>query len=594
LIPFVLLLPLVAAIIAIVADKDRTHARYIAFSASVVSLAMLLLIDSGTSSIAWFTVSDTEVSIITSVTPLSYILMFVVLIVGALVFAYSLEFMNLPSEWKRYYIELLAFEASMLAFAMAGNFILFFIAWEFLSLTSYLLIGFWHFKERANAAARKTVTIILIGDIALFASMVIIQCTFGTLAFSDLMAQAGSGQIPGIIGFLLVVAIATKSAQFPFQEWLPDAMEGPTPVSAYLHSSTMVKAGVFAAIILFPILQAASVTPILFAIGAMTALFGMFSAMQETHVKKVLAYSTVQEIGLMLSAVAVNALLAAVFFFFAQSFYKALLFFSSGVAIKTNDKEDLNELSGIRRNKIVYVTTLFGVLALAGFIPFGGFFANIGISSAFSDNAFVYLLMSLIGFGTSFYIFRWFFLQDKRAANPRIMLNYNAIPNSMTYGMVMLAGLSLAASAGFFLFPGIISNVGALTTGTILAPGLLDGAMETALVATGAFIGYRMYKQAKAGALKAQVPIRTGAYNFVYTANMFNDIYAGATSAVYTLAGGAAVFDALISDFFDWIGHVALKTGVIARMMATGGINAYVLIFVFGLLVILIAAFVMG
>jgi NADH-quinone oxidoreductase subunit L len=492
-------------------------------------------------------------------------------------------------------VEMLAFEAAMLAFAMAGNFILLFIAWEFLSLMSYLLIGFWHYKERATSAARKTITIVLIGDVCLLASIIILQSAFGTLTFSDIISQLNSVQVPGVVGILLVIAIATKSAQFPFHEWLPDAMEGPTPVSAYLHSTTMVKAGVFAAIVLFPILQATNSMPLLFTLGTITALYGMFSAMQETHVKKVLAYSTMQEIGLMLAAVSVNALLAATYFFFAQSFYKALLFFSSGVVMKANEKENLNELSGIRRNRLVYVATLLGILALAGFVPFDGFFAGIGISSTFANDPFVYLLMSLISLGTSFYIFRWFLLQDKRASNPRIMLNYNSVPNSMTYGMVLLAIMTVVASAAFFLFPDILSGVEVISMSVNQAPGLMDAAIETVLVAVGAFVCYRIYKQPKAAANAkskpaARIPERS--YKFMHTGKTFNDVYSGVADIVYLFAGGALMFDAFLGDFFDWIGHITMKSGLVVRRLAAGGINSYITVFVIGLILVLIAAFV--
>ena len=350
--PFTLLLPLLTAILVIILDRNRGHAKYVALAGSVASLALLPFIDSGTIAFDWFTAGGLQVNIVASVAPLNYMLLLIVTLIGVLVFLYSFEFMSLPSEWKRYYIEMLAFEAAMLAFAMAGNFILFFIAWEFLSLTSYLLIGFWHSRDRAIAAARKTITIILIGDVCLLASMVMLQSTFGTLTFSGIIGGLGSTAFPGAVGLLLVIAIATKSAQFPFHEWLPDAMEGPTPVSAYLHSSTMVKAGVFASIVLAPILYMGGAMPFLFAIGMLTALFGMFNAMREKHIKRVLAYSTVQELGLMFMAVSSNALLAAAYFFFAQSFYKALLFFSSGVVMKSNDdKEDLDELSGIKKEQ---------------------------------------------------------------------------------------------------------------------------------------------------------------------------------------------------------------------------------------------------
>jgi NADH-quinone oxidoreductase subunit L len=373
-------------------------------------------------------------------------------------------------------------------------------------------------------------------------------------------------------------------------------MEGPTPVSAYLHSTTMVKAGVFAAIVLAPILYAANAMMFLFAIGMLTALFGMFNAMRERHIKKILAYSTVQELGLMFMAVSSNALLAAVYFFFAQSFYKALLFFGSGVVMKANDdKEDIEDLSGMKKNRIVYITTLFGVLALAGFIPFDGFFANVGIAAVFSMNLVVYAVISLISMGTSFYIFRWLIVQNKKTVNPRALLNYNSVPGSMSYSMLVLAVITVLAGVAFLLLPGLLSNANLVTSGKGVSLGIPDMAIETVLVAAGALLGYFVYRKRKVVETKKKAgsaPARS--YEFVYTAGIFNNAYAKVAAFVEVVAGGASRLDVKLNDAFDDLGNIALGSGNRMRKLANGGINTYVLIFVAGLLIIVAAALVIS
>lgn len=588
--PLILLLPLLVAILAIILNKNHALTSYIALAGSVVSLLLLPFITGGTSSIDWFAVSNMQVGIVIEVTMLNYLLLCVVLVIGALVLLYSLNFMNLPSEGKRYYIEMLAFEIAMLTFAMAGNFILLFIAWEFLSLISYLLIGFWHGRSRATAAARKAITIVLIGDIALFASMVMVQNEFGTLQFSSIISNLGSESFPGAAAALLIIAILTKSAQFPFQEWLPDAMESPTPVSAFLHSSTMAKAGVFVAIVLFPLLSAAKALNVLLIIGIITVLLGMFSALRERHVKRVLAYSTIQELGLMLVAVASNALLAAIYFFFVQSFYKALLLLSSGITTKANDRENLDEQAGIKQNRIVYITTLFGVLALAGFIPFAGFFVNVGFAATFSTNVIVYAIISLVSLGTSLYAFRWLILQGKKKANPRVLLNYNSVPRSMSYTMVVLATLSLVASAAFFFLPNTLSSIGFIAAGGSLTLGVLDAIIETAFVVLGAFAGYYVYRKRKANTAK-EIRLMFSP-DLVYTAGAFNATYNHFAAFFEALADGFEYCEMKLSDLSDWFGHVTLKFGNAAGRLANGRVNAYLLVFAVGLLLLIFAAVV--
>lgn len=584
----ILLLPLLVAMGAVAADRNRTRVKYYALLGSVVGLALLPLVGYGSSSFTWFTVGTTAIQITTSITALSYMLLFLVLSIGSLVLAYAFGFMDLPSEQKRFYVEMLGFEIAMVAFAMSGGFILLFIAWEFLSLTSYLLIGFWHDRENAIAAARKAITIVLISDIALFAAMVIFLNVYGTLSFAPIIAAGISSKLQIAAMVLLLIAVITKSAQFPMQEWLTDAMAGPTPVSAYLHSTTMVKAGVFVVLVLLPLFAAANMLLILTAIASVTVAIAIAGALREHHVKRVIAYSTIEELGLILLAASVNAVFAAIFFFFAQSFYKSLLFFGAGSSIKANGSEDLDKITGLGYNRLVRYTVLFGVLSLAGFIPFDGFFANFGIASAFSTNLVAYALISVASLATSFYIFRWFVLQNAKPDSVSVSTNFAALPRSMTYSMAVLAASTIAASAMFFVFPGIF-NVQAPSIQSYGS--LLTAAIETVLVAAGAVAAVLFYRRkhtaSKAARVVKAIPERKAGIAIVT-----NAAYSHVAAFVEAVAGGFAYFDYALISTYDLAGHGAVLTGRGARRLASGSINAYVMLFALGLALIAIAVVV--
>ncbi len=580
--PFAILIPMLAAIIAVAVDSNHNRAKYYAIAGAAISLLMFPLADKGVETTTWFSIGGVGITLTSSVMPINELLMLLVLGIGLLVLVYSAGFIDLPSEQRRYYAEMLAFESAMLAFAMAGDFVVLFIAWEFLSLTSYLLIGFWYDREKAIAAARKAITIVLIGDIALLAAMVMLQNEFGSLQFGTILAGIGASGLPLAPIALLLVAIFSKSAQFPLEEWLPDAMEGPTPVSAFLHSSTMVKAGVFVTIVLFPLFSAAGVLPFMLAIGAVTTAIGIFGATTETHVKRVLAYSTIEELGIMIVAVAGNALLAAIYFFFAQSFYKALLFFSAGSTMKATGEEDLRKIGGIGQNRLIYITTLFGVLALAGFVPFDGFFANAGVDSAFAANLIAYALMLLVSLTTSFYIFRWLFMQSKKSPSQRTNLDYAAAPRTMTYSTAVLAALVLAASAVFFLAPSLFPG----TAGAQLNTNPSDAVAETAVVTVGVGIAYFIYASKRKSRLRKLMPEVVA--NRVYTATVMNSAYNHIAYFVEALAEGFAYIDFKLNAAFDLFGHAVIGMSHGVRRISSGSINAYVALFALGTLVLVL------
>lgn len=560
---------------------------YVAAAGSLISLALLCFAQYGSSTLTWFTIGAVSFNITATIAPLNILLLAVIFLVGAMVYLYSAGFMDTLSEQRRFYIEMVAFQISMAAFAMSGNFILLLIAWEFLSLFSYLLIGFWHVRERASRAARFAITTVLIGDIALIAAIAIFWNVFGTFDFAMILSAIPAHISPALYAAvgLLLIAIFTKSAQFPFQEWLPEAMEGPTPVSAFLHSATMVKAGVFAAIILFPLISAAGLLPVMLWFGIVTAIIATLSAAKEIHIKRVLAYSTVQELSLMLVAIGSGAVVAAIYFFVVQSFYKALLFFSAGSAMKATKEENMDKISGLKSNRLLYVSTLFGALSLAGLIPFSGFFAAAGIGSSLAGNMLVYAIVSLIGLGTSFFIFRWFFLISVPERTESTALMYNAQPKVMRYATAVLAILALASSLLFFYVAGFVSGAGAvpyIQPGSHLSVAEIDAAVITLLFAVGAAASYLMYRP---GGRKTAHRKKVGASNGIRRSFLL--VYGAAAAFLYEISEGFAVFDLYLSRAFDFLGHLTVLLSHGIRRMSVGGINPYAFIFVVGLVAIL-------
>lgn len=595
--PLILLLPLLIAIAVISFIRNPNKIRYVSLIGSLASLVLIPFISYGVTTTPWFSIGTYTFNITTMITPISLLLLAIVLLIAPLIIMYSIGYMGAPSEQKRFYVELLAFEAAMLAFAMSGNFITLFISWEFLSITSYLLIGFWHYTDKPVKAARKAVTIILIGDVALLAAIAIFWQAFNTLEFVTIFSSLSIGTMPNsvyIAALLLLTAIFTKSAQFPFQEWLPDAMEGPTPVSAFLHSSTMVKAGVFATLIFLPLFSLTNLTAkVLLPISIATIALSTLNAAKEMHIKRVLAYSTVQELGLMIFAISIGAVFPALYFFLAQSFYKALLFFSSGVTIKATDTEELDKTSGLKMNKFVYITTIFGVLSLAGFIPFDGFFAGVSLGSFLLSNLAVYIVISAVSLLTSFYIFRWLLLISRKPSEKSVEINYITQPKSMTISMIIMTVPLLAASAVFFLLPNFLGSSTNyyldqfLQSSTSTAIPITETVIDSAIIVAGAVISYFAYKKRKA--------IRSEALSLIaYNSRIMNGFYTYIAMIAYQFSEGAGVLDTYLNRFFDYMGITTGKKSLTVRKISVGDINVYAFLLVVGTLAIFVYLYLFG
>ncbi len=353
------------------------------------------------------------------VDPLTAIMLMVVTSVASLVIVYSQGYMHGDPGYSRYFAFISLFSMSMLGLVLANSLLVLYIFWELVGLCSYLLIGFWYQKPEAAAAAKKAFVVTRFGDFGLLIGILLLWSRAGTLEFTQLEHMIAAGQFdPGfmsLVGILLFCGAVGKSAQFPLHVWLPDAMEGPTPVSALIHAATMVAAGVYLVARTFPIFEAGpAAMTVVMGIGAFTAIFAASMALVSNDIKRVMAYSTVSQLGYMMLALGVGARGAAMFHLMNHAFFKALLFLAAGSVIHALGSQDLRFMGGLgSRMKITSTTMLIAALSLSGFpLITSGFWSKDEILAAAFDHGqyLVYGVALFTAFLTAFYMFRAWFL----------------------------------------------------------------------------------------------------------------------------------------------------------------------------------------
>ncbi len=349
--------------------------------------------------------------------------------IAFLIQVYSLGYMASDPGKARYFSLLAFFTWSMLSFVYAANLLQMFVFWELVGLASFLLIGFWYEKPSAVAAAKKAFVMTRIGDVGLFVGIVVLLQTTQTLDISRIVAPNTIASIPPdrltLIGLLLFCGVVGKSAQFPLHTWLPDAMEGPTPVSALLHSATMVAAGVFLFAKFQPLLVASTdVTTVVLAVAVFTAVLASTIAMVSRDIKKVLAYSSISQLGFMLVGLAAGSLYAGLFHLTTHAFFKALLFLCAGSYIHHVGSNDMVAIgrAGARSMRITTLGLIVGGSALAGIPPLAGFFSKETILARLADHGPPALLAGayLAAFLTAYYTFRMMFLVTRPNPNGKL------------------------------------------------------------------------------------------------------------------------------------------------------------------------------
>ncbi|HUG85007.1 MAG TPA: NADH-quinone oxidoreductase subunit L [Euzebya sp.] len=404
----------------------------------------------------WLDVAGFTVHWSLLIDPLSSIMLLLVTGVGLLIHIYSLGYMAHDPRYERFFAYLNLFAASMLILVLGSSFLVLFVGWELVGLSSYLLIGFWFEKTAYAAAAKKAFITNRIGDVGFMVAMFVIFATFGSLEFAEVLPRAGEvAATVGIgvlvaIGLLLLIGATGKSAQIPLYVWLPDAMAGPTPVSALIHAATMVTAGVYLIARTSPIYAQIPDVGLLVAwVGGITAFVAAAIACAQVDLKKILAYSTVSQLGYMFIGVGVGDHTAAVFHLLTHGFFKALLFLAAGSVMHAMlEQTDIRLMGGLwSKLPITASTSLIGVLAIAGFPLTSGFYSKEEILAAAAETRGaegLWLLGLLVAGLTAFYMVRWFmliFTGDRRwqAPDGSTAIHPHESPLSMTLPLALLA-----------------------------------------------------------------------------------------------------------------------------------------------------------
>ncbi len=416
----------------------------------------------------WINLGTKTISIGIGVDNLTAVMLIVVTLISFLVHLFSMEYMAEDKRFPRFYAYLGIFTFSMLGIVIANNFLNMYIFWELVGLSSYLLIGFWYEKDSAANASKKAFITNRIGDLGFFAGIMIVFFTYGSFMFDDVFAGVASGLLPfdsgtmlTAAGILLFCGAIGKSAQFPLHVWLPDAMEGPTPVSALIHAATMVAAGVYLTCRIFPMLTADALIFVAY-IGAITAFMAATIAITQNDFKKVLAYSTVSQLGYMIMAIGVGAYTNGFFHLVTHAWFKACLFLGSGSVIHAmhhaahhfhdhhTDPQDIRNMGGLRKTMpLTYITFLFVTIAISG-VPFtSGFLSKDGILAgtlAFGSLS-GHWLIPIAGFGaagmTAFYMFRLLIESFHGKAKTNIASHTHENNKLITGPLVLLSVLTI-------------------------------------------------------------------------------------------------------------------------------------------------------
>ncbi len=440
----------------------------------------------------WIVAGDFRADIAILLDPLSALMMVVVSFISLFILIYSTGYMADDDGYPRFFTYVNLFVSSMLILVMANNFLLLFVGWELVGICSYLLIGFWYSKPSAVAAGKKAFLTTRLGDVGFTLGIVMVFIVFGSVDYDAVFGAAGTAAIGALTGIciLLFIGAIGKSAQIPLYVWLPDAMEGPTPVSALIHAATMVTAGVYLIARASPLyVNAPGVLTLVAIVGVATAFFAATVALVNNDIKRVLAYSTISQIGYMFLGAGVGAFAAGIFHLMTHAFFKALLFLAAGSVMHALGGEtDLRKLGGLRSKlPVTHLTLLAGGLALAGIVPFSGFWSKdeILMSALRSPlgEVLLYAVGALTALLTAFYIFRLIF--KTFYGEPRMISDeYHHVHESPISMRIPLWVLAFGATfVGFLGLPAFLARHGegwVNIVGTWLAPSLAQPASVVA------------------------------------------------------------------------------------------------------------------
>jgi NADH-quinone oxidoreductase subunit L len=559
----------------------------------------------------WIHVGSFEVPFGFQVDQLTAVMMLVVTGVGLLIFIYSKGYMHGDPGYYRFFAYLSLFAFSMLILVMANNYLLLYFGWEAVGLCSYYLIGYFYHKPEAAAAGKKAFIVNRVGDFGFGLGVMLIFVTFGALDYVGVFeqVQAGAAGDTVLIGIALLLFMGAmgKSAQFPLHVWLPDAMEGPTPVSALIHAATMVTAGVYMVArssVIFA--SAPGALLVVGAIGTFTAIFAAVIGICQKDIKKVLAYSTVSQLGYMFMALGVGAWAIAIFHLMTHAFFKALLFLGAGSVIHSmGGEQDMDKMGDLRKRiPATYYTLVAGALALSGIFPFAGFWSKDDILGAvWRDGKYVMWAIGLIAaFITAFYtfrmIFRTFFGQPRMDEETKHHIHES--PWSMIVPLIVLAVASLLG--GFLGLPGELGLIQRFLEPVFAPANEILGIEEHGLEAVDYVLMLVSLLVAMAGIVLAWVfyvrrvdlPLKVGAriprvYRVVYNKFYIDEFYA-ATFVRLAVDGSRWLWrhfdEAIIDGAVNGVGWVWQRFGHTSRPIQTGRVQNYLLGIFLGVFVI--------
>jgi NADH-quinone oxidoreductase subunit L len=527
--------------------------------------------------------------------PLSALVTLIVTGVGALIHVFAIGYMHGDERFHRFFTYLNLFAASMLTLVLANNYAMLFLGWELVGLCSYLLIGFWYSRSAPPPAAKKAFVVNRIGDFGFMVGLMIVFTAFGTLSYTGIFERAGEVLTTGLataIGLLFLVGAAGKSAQIPLYVWLPDAMEGPTPVSALIHAATMVTAGVYLiarSAAIYELSTAAQVT--VATVGALTAIWAASIALAQRDIKRVLAYSTVSQLGYMFIAVGATAYVAGIFHLLTHAFFKALLFLGAGSVIHAmKDEQDMHKMGGLfKRMPITAWTMGIATLAIAGIPPLAGFWSKDEIlGSAFARGGWfsvlwvVGLLTALL---TAFYMTRQWVMVFLGSPRWDEGVEPHESPRVMTLPLMILAALSLVG--------GLINTPARLTLEHFLEPAFELVTLQHPPEGVGMFVllaGLSVFA-GLAGAAAAFLTYRQPRTNWLDFEHGFDplwgtweeayhvdDIYGRVIVAPGRKAAEAAAFSIdlpVIDGAVNGVGRLVRSVGDWARPLQTGFVRNY-------------------
>ena len=609
----ILLLPLLAAgLITLLAHRDQRLSAGLSISAVLLSflgsVALFLALPHDRTSteltVTWLAVGTLQVDLGLRLDALSLMMLLIVTGVGSAIHIYSYGYMSGDRGFSRYFASLSLFMFSMLGIVLANNLLLLFVFWELVGVSSYLLIGFWYDRPAAADASKKAFLTNRLGDFGFLLGILLVWGLLGSLHFATLQDKISStpaalGGMATLAGLLIFCGAAGKSAQFPLHVWLPDAMEGPTPVSALIHAATMVAAGVYMLCRTFFLFNAPSLQVIAW-IGGFTALLAAVIAVQQNDIKRILAYSTLSQLGYMVMAVGLGGPAPAMFHLTTHAFFKALLFLAAGSVIHgLHHEQNIWQMGGLKsRMPTTFWTFLIGTLALAGVPPLSGFYSKDAIIAAAWDHSLpLFALALLVAVLTTFYMLRLFLVAFLGTSRSEAARHAHESPGVMTTPLLLLAIPSVLASLWSIdaLYLGFFGDAhGEATSGWVarlLAPfshAPVAALASLSAVALGVVVAWPLYARAQSDPL----PMRLGALaRAMRNRFYFDELYEG------TVLRLQAALSSLADGIDRWLIAGAMVRGLhgstelfgrALRLVQTGNLQTYAFLFAVGVAVLLL------